>query len=181
VCRLNDYVGQAAAHRALIVVGLLQGLRSDEPDEGIANERIVLGLRRVARVAEDRGVTVVLEPVNHLQVGFNNTIDQAAALVERIGSPALGYMLDTFHLNIEEPSLLGAVRAHAPRVRHVHLCETNGGPFGTGHLELPAVLSALEQGGYGGYVSVKVYRKVGWEEAARAAARVLRAMGASWS
>src|SRR5437588_6091158 len=57
--RLVDYVDQAAALRALLVVGLLQGLRSDEPDEGRANERIADGLRRVARAAEGRGGSVV--------------------------------------------------------------------------------------------------------------------------
>ena len=80
VCRLNDYVGDAARLNALLVVGLLQGLRSDEPDLAIANARIVEGLRRVARTAQDRGISIVLEPVNHLQVGFNhNAADVAAA------------------------------------------------------------------------------------------------------
>ncbi len=110
VCRLNDYVDQAATLDALIVVGLMQGLRSDEPDPTIANDRIVEGLRRVAGTAHDRGIAIVLEPVNHLQVGFNHQSAEVAALVERIGSPAMRYMLDTFHLNIEEHSILEVIR-----------------------------------------------------------------------
>jgi D-psicose/D-tagatose/L-ribulose 3-epimerase len=177
VCRLNDYVGDAGELRALVVVGLMQGLRSDERDSAKASERIVEGLCRVARNAESRGVTVVLEPVNHLQVGFNNTVAEAAATVERVGSPALGYMLDTFHLNIEERSPIEAIKTYAGRIRHFHLCETNAGQFGTGHLDFSDVLSALEAGGYEGFVSVKVLRTCGWEEAARASARYLRAQG----
>src|SRR5438445_811602 len=84
----------------------------------------------------------------------------------RVGSPALGYMLDTIHMNIEERSVLQTVLAHGPRVRHFHLCESNGGPFGTGNLDFPRVLAALTASGYAHYVSVKVYRKSGWEEAA---------------
>jgi D-psicose/D-tagatose/L-ribulose 3-epimerase len=177
--RLGDYVRDAARLRAVVVVGLMQGLRSDEPDEGKANDRIAWCLEKAARVALYEGVTLVIEPVNHLQVGFNNTAAEAAALVERVGSPALSYMLDTIHLNIEERSALEAIRRHGPRVRHFHLCETNGGPFGTGGLDFPAVLAALRESGYDRYASVKIYRKAGWEEAARSAAEFLRRSGAA--
>ena len=172
--RLIDYVRRAARLKALVVVGLMQGLRSDEADPARANERIAACLGRVAAAAADQGVRVVLEPVNHLQVGFNHTAAEAAALVERVGSPALGYMLDTIHMNIEERSVLGTIRAHGRRIGHFHLCETNGGPFGTGNLDFPAVLAALEDTGYQGYASVKIYRHVTWEEGARSAAEFLR-------
>ena len=41
VARLGDYIRQAAHLGAVLVVGLMQGLRSDEPDENIAHRRIV--------------------------------------------------------------------------------------------------------------------------------------------
>src|SRR4051812_34506379 len=63
VARLVGYVDMAAKLEALLVVGLLQGLRSDERDPAIANDRITEALTRVARVAEDRGVSIVVEPV----------------------------------------------------------------------------------------------------------------------
>jgi len=132
VDRLNDYVKQAEKLGCLLVVGLLQGLRSDEPDPGLANERIVEGLKEVARNAGVRGVRLVIEPVNHLQVGFNHTAAAAAAIASRVGSSALGYMLDTFHLNIEERSLEQVLDEHACRVWHVHLCETTGRGLGPG-------------------------------------------------
>jgi sugar phosphate isomerase/epimerase len=177
VARLGDYARWAGRLGAVVVVGLMQGLRSDEPDEETANERIAGCLRRAAAGAGEQGVTLVIEPVNHLQVGFNHTAAEAAALVERVGSPALGYMLDTIHMNIEERSVADTIRRHGPRVRHFHLCETNGGPFGSGGLDFPGVLRALDEAGYQGYASVKIYRKVGWEEAARSAAEFLKGCG----
>lgn len=174
VDRLIEYAGHAAELGAVLVVGLMQGLRIDEPDEAEANQQIAACLRPVAEAAEQRGAMVVLEPVNHLQVGFNHTAAEAAALVERVGSPALGYMLDTIHLNIEERSVLGTIRAHGRRIRHFHLCETNGGPFGTGGLDFQGVLRALDGVNYRHFASVKIYRKVDWEEAARTAMAFLR-------
>ncbi len=175
--RLKEYVGYAGRLGAVVVVGLMQGQRSDEPDEAQANDRIADCLSRVARAAQDQGVSVVLEPVCHMQVGFNHTAAEAAALVERVGSPALGYMLDTIHMNIEERSMLETIRRYGPQARHFHLCETNGGPYGSGGLDFPAVRAALGEAGYERYVSVKIYRKLGWEEASRSAAEFLRAEG----
>ena len=122
----------------------------------------------------------MLEPVSHLQVGFNHTADEAASLTECVGSPALGYMLDSFHLNIEERSVLDSIRTHGSRIRHFHLCETNGATFGTKPLEFPAVLSELERAGYDGFVSVKIYRRADWEHAARFSAAFIRACGEFW-
>jgi D-psicose/D-tagatose/L-ribulose 3-epimerase len=175
--RLVDYVDLAARLTSVLVVGLMQGRRSDEPDGAVANDRIAAALTPVARAAEARGVTVALEPVNHLQVGFNNTIAEADALAARIHSPALGFMLDTFHMHIEERSVVGAIRASGGRCRHFHLCETNGGPFGTGALDFPAVLAALSESGYQGWVSTKVYRGATWEEAAASCATFLSRLG----
>src|SRR5207237_10025024 len=103
------------------------GRRTDEGETSAANQRIAECLRPVAEAAVQHGTVVVLEPVNHLQVGFNHTAAEAAAMVERVGSAGLSYMLDTIHLNIEERSILETIRAHGGRIRHFHLCETNGG------------------------------------------------------
>lgn len=175
--RIADYVRMAVAVNALVVVGLMQGLRTDEPDGAVANDRIVECLKRVARVAEEQSVRVVIEPVNHLQVGFNHTAAEAAALVDRVGSPALGYMLDTIHMNIEERSILDTIRSHGRRIGHFHLCDTNGGPFGTGGLDFPAVLATLRESGYERFISLKIYRGATWDEAAKTSAELLRRLG----
>jgi sugar phosphate isomerase/epimerase len=175
--RLWSYVNYAAPLRSVLVVGLMQGLRSDEPDGALAAERIADCLTRAAERAAVQGVTLVLEPVNHLQVGFHHTAAEAAALVERVSSPALSYMLDTIHLHIEERSVCATILEHGRRIRHFHLCESNGGAFGSGAIDFPSVLAALRKSGYDGFVSVKIYRQFGWEEAARTAAeRILPLM-----
>jgi len=175
--RLIDYVEFAAEIGSVVVVGLMQGLPSDEPDEAKAKVRIADCLRDVARSAEKRYVALVIEPVNHLQVGFNHTAAEVAALIDRVGAPALHYMLDTIHMNIEERSPLQTITRYGPRARHFHLCESNGGPFGSGNLDFPGVLTALKQVGYSHYVSVKVYRLASWDESAQSAAEFLTRHG----
>jgi D-psicose/D-tagatose/L-ribulose 3-epimerase len=168
--RLVSYAESASQVGAHLVVGLMQGLRSDESDELLAADRIADCLKQVAGRAEAFGGTLVLEPVNHLQVGFHHTAAEAAALVARVGSQALGYMLDTIHVHIEERSMVQTIREHGRSIRHFHLCESNGGPFGTGAIDFLQVLSTLHATGYDRYVSIKIYRKLDWQVAARTAA-----------
>lgn len=174
VTRLVGYLEAAQRFDAILVVGLLQGLRSDEPDEQVAQERIVAGLGEVAAAAEQQGVEFVVEPVNHLQVGFNNSVAEVRQLTAAVGSPAIRPMVDTIHMNIEDPSLTQPIYDCGPALRHVHLCESTGGLFGSGHIDFGAVLRALDAIGYDDFASVKVYRKAGLEAAARSSIAYLR-------
>jgi D-psicose/D-tagatose/L-ribulose 3-epimerase len=175
--RLVGFLDTARRFDAVLVVGLLQGLARDEQDAVVANERIAAALRQVAAAAEEKRVEIVIEPVNHLQVGFNNSVAEVLALIESIGSLAVRPMVDTIHLNIEEASLTAPIEACGRALRHVHLCESNGGRFGTGHVNFRAVRESLERIGYNHFASVKVYRKVAMEEAARSSIEHLRRAG----
>jgi sugar phosphate isomerase/epimerase len=158
---------------AILIVGLLQGLRTDEPDARIANDRIVECLREVGAAAQDQEVQVMLEPVNHLQVGFNNSVREVLTTVGRVASPAVRPMIDTLHMHIEERSPVRSVLNVGKKLRHVHLCESNGGPFGSGNADLPGILQALKSIDYQYFVSVKIYRGLEWLEAAQLAIEYL--------
>jgi len=120
----------------------------------------------------------VVEPVNHLQVGFNNGVSEVRQLIRIVNSPALKPMVDTIHMNIEERSLIQPILDCGSELRHVHLCESNGSLFGTGHIDFAAVLKALDVISYAGFASVKVYRGATLEEAARSSMDYLRRLGA---
>jgi sugar phosphate isomerase/epimerase len=172
--RLIRYLDTVERFGAVMVVGLLQGMRRDEPDAEVAAGRIADCLGVVAREAERRGVVCVIEPVNHLQVGFHNSVAEVLGLIARVGSRSIRPMVDTVHMNIEERSLVEPIRACGADLAHVHLCESNGGRFGTGCVDFAGVLRELDQIGYAGWGSVKVYRHLEFEEAARSSIDFLR-------
>ena len=167
VAYLVDLLDVARACNSILVVGLLQGLRSDEPDADVGQERIVDCLRQVAAEAESRAVEFVVEPVNHLQVGFNNSVAEVRALARAVASPAVGPMVDTIHMNIEDPSLTQPIFDCGSDLRHVHLCESNGALFGSGNIDFAPVLQALDEIGYDRFASIKVYRNASHHEAAK--------------
>lgn len=174
VDRLIGYLPLAQRLDAILVVGLLQGFLSDESDTAVANDRIAEGLGEVCKAATEQGVQLVIEPINHLQVGFNNSVAEVRQMAARIGSPALGPMVDTIHMNIEETSLIQPIYDCGADLRHVHLCESDGGPLAGGHIDFKSVLEALDRIGYDGFAAVKVYRKAGVRASAQQGLEYLR-------
>lgn len=173
--RLQECTEIAARFGALLVVGQMQGFRTDEADPGFALPRIRDALKQVADSAEKNQTTIALEPVNHLQCGFNNTLAEVMEMTDRIGSPRVKPMLDTIHINIEETSLTEPIFRLGKNIAHFHLCETNGDLPGSGHLDFPSVFEALDDVGYDGFVSAKVYRRP-LSEAAEPTLRHLRTL-----
>ena len=173
VQRLQHYTSIAARFHALLVIGQMQGFSQDEPDRPVAETRIEESLKRIAEAAEEHQVTVVLEPVNHLQVGFHHRLQDVLDLARRIGSDRLRPMLDSFHMNIEEASVTEPIFRAGSDLAHFHLCESNGSLLGSGNLDFPSIFQALESTGYSDWISVKVYRQP-WARGAEAAVEHLR-------
>jgi sugar phosphate isomerase/epimerase len=75
-------------------------------------------------------------------------------------------------MNIEEVSLTEPIHRAGRDLVHFHLCESNGGFLGSGHLNLPAMFAALDEIDYCGFTSVKVYRH-SWKAGAESSIRYL--------
>ena len=65
-------------------------------------DRSVSGLQILARFARDYDVELALEPVSRYETYLLNTVEQGLAMVDRVGEPNVGLLLDTYHMNIEE-------------------------------------------------------------------------------
>jgi sugar phosphate isomerase/epimerase len=154
---LKGFVDLASRWKAVIVFGSLQGRLSDEPDRKAGEARIREAIREVGEYAVSKQVTIAFEPVNHVEVGFHNTIAEVAGLVRALDLRAVRMMIDTFHMNIEEKDMLAPLPAIRAILAHVHLSETNRDVLGTGHWPTAVFLEALAALEYVGYCSVGVY------------------------
>jgi D-psicose/D-tagatose/L-ribulose 3-epimerase len=113
-------------------------------------EQSLKSIRELARVAEDGRVTLLVEVINRFEQFLLNTAAEAVAYVDQVGSPALGILLDTFHLNIEEDSIGGAIRQAGKRMKQLHLGETNRKPPGMGRMPWGEIRQALDDVGFDG-------------------------------
>ena len=115
---------------------------------GRFTDLLVSQLSELAAHAGDHGVVLGVEPLNRFETSFLNLASQAIEVVDRVGHPACGLLLDTFHMNIEERSIGDAIRAAGPRLRHLHACENDRGAPGTGHVPWAEVARRLRDIGY---------------------------------
>ena len=121
-----------------------------EHTRGEAARRAAGALREVAKAAEDLNVNLGVEVVNRFESPLVNTCAEALKVVEFVGSPRVGVHLDTFHMNIEEADIGGAIRLAGKRLIHFHACENNRALPGRAHIDWIEVFSALHATGYGG-------------------------------
>jgi D-psicose/D-tagatose/L-ribulose 3-epimerase len=121
--------------------------------------RVVEGLRAAGEYAAGSGVRFAVEPLNRFETDFCNTARQAVELCVLADHPAVGVMLDTFHMNMEEDDLPAAIRLSAPHLIHFQANENHRGFLGTGHLHWPAICRALNEIGYAGAITLEPFRR----------------------
>ena len=173
--RLDALIDFAAAVGAPIVtIGSFRG-RLAWAGEG-ARERLIETLRSAATHAADRGVRLVLEPLNRYEADVIHNADEALTLFGEVGHAHLGLLLDTYHVNIEEPSITECFRRGmaAHRLWHVHLGDSNRLPPGQGHFDFASVAATLKKGGYAGYLSAELLPRPDPDAAAEATIRTMR-------
>ncbi|WP_418153204.1 sugar phosphate isomerase/epimerase family protein [Actinoalloteichus caeruleus] len=131
--------------------------RMDQAERADVYARLRAGLRPVLDHAAERGVVLAVEPLNRYETSVVNTVDQALTALRGLPEEAVGLMVDTYHLNIEERSLAGAVHAAGHRIAHVQVCANDRGTPGADHLDWAGFLGALRDVGYRGALCVESF------------------------
>ncbi len=169
VAYLEQSVEIASKLGAGIVGGPLYGAplvfagRAPAPvDPGERRRRIdavVSGLVQAGRRAADAGVLLGVEPLNRFETDVCNTARHAIEIADRVASPAVGVMLDTFHMNMEEFDIADAIRKTGARLLHFQANENNRGFVGSGHIDWANVARALRDTNYKGPIVLEPFRR----------------------
>lgn len=115
------------------------------------------GLQRLSSYAGEHGVRLAFEPLNRFETDLINIVDQGLALIEAVGSPHLGFHLDTFHMHLEEKDSPAAIRKAGERLFHLHACENDRGIPGAGQVNWTGIAAALLETGYAGAVVIESF------------------------
>ena len=116
-------------------------------------------LKAMARIAEEGGVTVVVEPLNPLvdhAGAWLTKMSEAYDLVREVASPNVKILMDMYHQQVTEGNLLANLAAYAPWIGHVHAAGVPGRhELVGGELDYRAILRAIDATGYHGYVGLE--------------------------
>jgi len=151
--RTKSHVPFAARTGAVIIIGLLRGIVKPGVDQTQAMNWLVEALQQCCAAAQPQGVRLALEPINRYETTLVNNVAQGLDLIERVGADNFGLLLDTFHMNIEEPMIEESIRACGDRIFHFHVADSNRWYPGAGHLDFASILGTLFATGYRGFVS----------------------------
>ena len=120
-------------------------------------EVVVKNLQELCRYAEERNVRLAIEPLNRYETDFINTCAQGMQLVNDVDHPAIGLLLDTYHMNIEEKNSADAIRMAGDRLYHFHACGCDRGTPGNDHIEWSSIVQALQDVKYDGTIVIESF------------------------
>lgn len=174
--RLWQLIELAAAVGAPVVtIGGFRGRLAAVAD-GHGRDRLIQALQAAAAYAAPRHVRLAIEPLNRYESDNVITCEEGLELLDEIGHAHVGLLIDLFHANIEEPSITESIAqvAAAGRLWHVHLGDSNRLAPGWGHIDFGAVVAALRDVGYTGYLSGELLPQPTPDAAARQTIHFMR-------
>jgi hydroxypyruvate isomerase len=123
-------------------------------------EHTALGLSRVAKAAEEAGVTLALELLNSKIDHPDYQCDRTAwglAVIERVNSPAVRLLYDVYHMQVMEGDVIRTIDAHHDVFAHYHVAGNPGRhePDESQELWYPAIYRAIAATGFDGYVGME--------------------------
>jgi D-psicose/D-tagatose/L-ribulose 3-epimerase len=132
-------------------IGYLPGRRRDQEEWKWAVDCI----QELGEVLDRHAITLSIEPVNRSETFLIRTAEEAGAFCDAVAHPRVGVTVDTFHANIEEKSISRSIASLGRRLKHVHISENDRGIPGAGHIDFAAVLAALREQKYDGYLMIE--------------------------
>jgi hydroxypyruvate isomerase len=155
------------ARKATVVGG------NDQP--GMSQEEmhanIVTGLKRVAPIAEEAQLMLILEPMNirvdHAGHCLYGSPD-AVRICREVGSPMVKINWDLYHMQITEGDLCGRMKEGFDQIGYLQLADHPGrNEPGTGEIHYPRVLREAQALGYRDIVGLECWPRDGEEQAAQ--------------
>lgn len=124
-----------------------------DPQQG--RRQLVEHLKAWAPLAQQSGVTIVVEPLSKLDCNIITSVDEGADLVRRVGHPHVRLLIDTYHMGRDGDDIQAIGRC-GDLIAHVHVAQIQGRkPPLAGGEDFGAYFSALKAIRYEGGVSIE--------------------------
>jgi fructoselysine 3-epimerase len=166
----------------MLLVADHPGYETDPDDAKNWFAQAVAGL---ADFAKPYGVTISVEPLTPLESPVVTTTEDCFRLMKQVDRENIDFVLDVVPPTVACEPVSGYFRRLGlERIRHVHICNTDGKTdahlqLDTGVLSIPEILRTLRDAKYNGYVIAELYSVSAWDPECTAAkaARLLREYG----
>ena len=172
---IRAIIDVAGEFQAPAIIGSMQGKAEGDVTRDQALAWLAEALADLGAHAARHGVPLLYEPLNRYETNLLNRQLDAAKFLEAHGLANVKLLCDLFHMNIEEVSNAGTLRACGRHVGHVHFADSNRRAIGFGHTETASVVAALKDLGFAGYLSGEILPLPDSETAAAQTIQAIRA------
>ncbi len=156
LAKIREAIDAAAEYGFPNVITFPGNRRGMSNEEGIENS--VIALKQIAGHAEEKKVTICIEYLNSKVDHKDYMFDKTAWGVEvckKVGSERVKILYDIYHAQIMEGDIIRTIRNNKDYIGHYH---TGGNPGrneidDTQELYYPAIMRAIADTGYKGYVA----------------------------
>jgi sugar phosphate isomerase/epimerase len=149
-----DFATELGAKSVTIATAIHDAVTRENVADAVAVA--VDALRRMGEYAATKGMKLVFEATNHLEMGkFVNTAANHKRLIGLTGRDNIGIQLDWFHVNLEETSPYEALMDARPYLWHLHFRDSNSLTPGYGRTDWASVMRGLKRIGYEGYCTIE--------------------------
>lgn len=134
----------------------LAGIAPPAVGVDVLRETFVENLRFAAARLAAADVQLLIEPINTRDRPgfFLSRTTEAIEIIEETGADNLYLQFDVYHVQVMQGDVVNNFDRHREHVRHVQIADNPGRHEpGTGELNFPFILSAIDDLGYRGWVS----------------------------
>ncbi len=153
---IRAIIDKAAALGAPTILGSMQGRWEGEVTREQALAWLAEALEDLGEHAAGHGVPFLYEFLNRYETNLCNRLADTDAFLRTLRTKNVRILADLFHMNIEERDPAAALREAGGLVGHVHFADSNRQAIGSGHTDIAAVILALREIGYTGYLSAEI-------------------------
>ena len=156
VAEFLKIIDLAAETGSMVNIGRARGFMEEKDLNQDTLSFFTDSMRIIMQAAQQKGVDILLEPVNRYECRFINRLQEGADFIETAGLGRLYLMPDLFHMNIEERNIQEALLQYRKQIRYIHFADSNRLAPGWGHLDLPGISQTIEQMDYDGWITVEI-------------------------
>lgn len=169
-CACNiDY---AASMGCGIILGFFKGGPGMDAEK--AQTYFLDSMMKLKPYIEQKKVPVLIEATNHMETSLIRTLKEGAMIVDFLDSPYIRLLADTYHMNIEERSVLDSLETFIDYYPHLHISDDNRAFPGLGSMDFSAIYRKLMQIGYRGSLAVEGNIQTSWLDDTKKSASYLR-------
>ena len=168
--RIKSHIEFARLFNAIVIIGLIRGKINGKMNK--AESTFIDCMQKCADYAPE--TRFAIEPLNRYETDFINNVEEAMKILKLIDARNVGILIDTFHMNIEEVSIIKSIESSSSLLFHVHVADSNRKAPGFGHLNFDEMFSTLKKVGYKGFVSAEILPLPSVEKAAEQTIKLLK-------